>query len=125
MTMHMLNAAQTELNAEIVDVVAEAKGFGGEAWGSTIMAQANEAYQRELMVKMMERGRKYAESKREERWKVGNGDEEEKERRREKQVLRELIGDNLQDTGSTGDEPIMEKMSGREPFETRNESKQR
>jgi translocation protein SEC66 len=124
LTMQMLDAAQTELNSEILDVVAEAKGLGGEVWGSTIMGQANEAYQRELMVTMIERGRKYA-WKREEKWTVGHRNEKEKEGKRQKEVLQELIGDNLQDTGSTGDEPIMEKMNGGEPFETRKEFKQR
>jgi hypothetical protein len=42
LTMQILNAAQMELNTEIQDVVGEAKGLGGEAWGLTIMAHANE-----------------------------------------------------------------------------------
>jgi translocation protein SEC66 len=123
LTMQVLNAAQTELNAEIQDVIAEAKGLGGDGWGSTIMAQANEAHQRELMVKMIEQGRKYA-AKRDEKWKAGDHHEKDKEGRR-KEALRELIGDNSQDTGSTEDELTMEKMSGGEPFETLKESKRR
>jgi translocation protein SEC66 len=124
LTMQVLNAAQTELSAEIQDVVAEAKGLGGDEWGSTIMAQANEAHQRELMVKMIERGSKYA-AKREENWKVGNHNEKDKEDRRQKEALQELIGDNSQDNGPTGDEPTLEKMSWGEPFETRKDYKQR
>jgi translocation protein SEC66 len=124
LTVQMLNAAQTELNAEIQDVVAEAKGLGGEAWGSTIMAHANEAHQRDLMVKNIERGRKYA-SKQEEKWKAGNHYETNKERRLQKEALRELMGDNSGDAGLTEDEPTMEKMSGEEPFETLKENKQR
>lgn len=122
LTMQILNAAQMELNTEIQDVVAEAKGLGGEAWGSTIMAHANEGYQRELIVKKIEQGRKYA-SKQEELSRVGNCNGKDKEGRRQKEVPRELMGDNPHDFELTGDEPTMEKLSGGEPFETLKEYK--
>jgi hypothetical protein len=65
----------------------EVKGLGGEAWGLTIMAHANEGYQRELMVKKIERGWKYA-SKQEEMWRVANCNGKDKEGRWQKEVLR-------------------------------------
>jgi hypothetical protein len=102
----------------------EVKGLGGEAWGLTIMAHANEGYQRELMVKKIERGWKYA-SKQEEMWRVGNCNGKDKEGRQQKEVLRELMGDNPQDSDLTGDEPTMERLSGGESFETLKQYKQR
>jgi translocation protein SEC66 len=60
-TFQQLNAAEGELNMEVQDVVAEAKALGGEDWGKTIMAQANECHQKDLLLKSLERGKVFAE----------------------------------------------------------------
>jgi translocation protein SEC66 len=60
-TFQQLNAAEAELNVEIQDMIAEARALGGEDWGHTILAQANEYHQKNGMLKILERTRKYAE----------------------------------------------------------------
>src|SRR5271169_2595093 len=60
-TFQQLNVAEAELNVEIQDVVAEARALGGDDWGHTILAQANEYHQKNGMLKILERTRKYAE----------------------------------------------------------------
>ena len=60
-TFQQLNAADAELNVEIQDVIAEATALGGGDWGHTILAQANEYYQKNVMLKTLERAHKYAE----------------------------------------------------------------
>ena len=60
-TFQQLNAAEAEMNIEIQDVMAEARALGGDEWGQTILAQANEYHQKNAMLKTLERTRKYAE----------------------------------------------------------------
>jgi translocation protein SEC66 len=60
-TMGILDKAERELIAELDDVVKEAKGLGGEEWGETILAQANEYYLKNTLYNAIERGKRYAE----------------------------------------------------------------
>jgi len=49
------------MNIEIQDVIADARALGGDEWGQTILAQANEYHQKNAMLRTLERTRKYAE----------------------------------------------------------------
>lgn len=60
-TFLQLNAAETELNVEVQDVITEARALGGDDWGHTILAQANEYHQKNAMLRTLERTKKYAE----------------------------------------------------------------
>jgi translocation protein SEC66 len=66
-TFQRILAAEKDLNLEIQDVLAEAMALGGEEWGQSIMAQANEYYQKEVILKTIERSKEYAETERK-RW---------------------------------------------------------
>jgi len=98
-TLKALNTAEQELNAEIQDVMAEARGLGDEEWGRMILPQANEAYQRTVMVEVIEWAKKYAaiQDERAKERKYGKKDSVGKKTRQE--MLQELIRDNLQDAG--------------------------
>jgi len=60
-TFQQLNAAEAEMNIEIQDVIGEARALGGDEWGQTILAQANEYHQKNAMLRTLERTKKYAE----------------------------------------------------------------
>ena len=120
-TFKALIAAEQELNDEIQDVIAEARGLGGEEWGTTIFPQANEGYQRTVMFEAIKRGSKYA-SKQEELAKERNcGKKGTIEKNRSQELLQELFGDNSRDAGEgvPGDishEKETERLSSGEPF---------
>jgi translocation protein SEC66 len=91
-TFQRIVAAEAELNAEIADVMAEARALGGEEWGNSILPQANEFYQKMIVLEAIEKSKALAESERK-RW-----DEEELFRKelRDKQreiALKELAGE--------------------------------
>jgi translocation protein SEC66 len=102
-TFQRIVAAESELNAEIADVMAEAKALGGEEWGSSILPQANESYQKRIVLEAIERSKALAEFERR-RW-----DEEETFRKelRDKQreiALKELAGEEgVKEVGMNGD----------------------
>lgn len=49
------------MNIEIQDVIGEARALGGDEWGQTILAHANEYHQKNAMLRTLERTKKYAE----------------------------------------------------------------
>ena len=49
--LKQLDSAESALEYEIQDVISEATGLGGEQWGKTIFAQANEYYQRKIILR--------------------------------------------------------------------------
>jgi translocation protein SEC66 len=88
-----LVAAEAEMNVEMQDVIAEAKGLGGDDWAQSIVPQANEYYQKSIILKTIEQTQKFGEREKE-NW------EKEKELRKayeEQQreiALRELSEEN-------------------------------
>jgi translocation protein SEC66 len=98
MTFQRIVAAEGELNAEIADVMAEAKALGGEEWGSSILPQANEFYQKKIVLETIERSKTLAVKERK-KW-----DDEETFRKelRDKQreiALKELAGEGVKHVG--------------------------
>jgi translocation protein SEC66 len=65
-TFQQIIAAEADLNAEIADVMAEAKALGGEEWGQNILPQANEYHQKSTILKTIERAKKMAETNKKE-----------------------------------------------------------
>jgi translocation protein SEC66 len=63
-TFQQILAAEVELNAEIADVIAEAKALGGAEWGQNILPHANEYHQKNNLLKTIERCKKLAETER-------------------------------------------------------------
>ena len=95
LTLKALSTAEHELNAEIQDVMAEARGLGDDEWGMMIFPQANEGYQRTTMLEVIERAREYAkmqEERAEEKNFERRGSVEKKND--SQKVLHELVGDN-------------------------------
>ena len=82
-------------------MVAEARALGGEDWGHTILAQANEYHQKNGMLKILERTRTYAEY-------VKTEAEEDDVLRREYQASQRKIA--LQTLGVNGTEEV--KVNG-------------
>ena len=65
-TSQVLTIAETELTAEIADVVMEARTLGGDEWGDSIMLQANEYAQKNTVLKSLEQLRLFHEPGKEE-----------------------------------------------------------
>jgi translocation protein SEC66 len=107
-TFSQIVAAETEMNVEIADVMAEARALGGEDWGQNILPQANEFYQKANILKTVERCKKLAETERK-KW-----DEEqlvrEKLRERQREIaLKELdLEDNTVKTTGMMNGEVME-----------------
>jgi translocation protein SEC66 len=93
-TFQRIVAAEADMNAEIADVVAEAKALGGEEWGQTILPQANEYYQKLAVLKTIDRTKQLAERERK-KW-----DEEQALRKRYQEELRAMALKDL--TGEDG-----------------------
>ena len=110
-TLEQLNAAEAELNAEIQDVIAEARALGGEEWGHTILAQANEYHQKNAMLKTLERTRKYAE------YVKATVDEDEGLRKEYQENQRKIA---LQTLGVNGEEDVKVNEDTTGDNETRN-----
>jgi translocation protein SEC66 len=110
-TFQALNAAEQELNLELQDVVAEARALGGDEWGQTILAQANEAHQRVLQGQIVERARKYAK-RREVRWKEMEVVKTEMAEKQRELALKELTGENKSEKGNVNSVIKEEKVNG-------------
>lgn len=122
-TFQALNVAEQELNAELQDVVAEARALGGDEWGQTILAQANEAHQRVLQGQMIERARVYAK-RREVRWKEMEVVKAEMAEKQRELALKELTGENKSDQGNVNS-VIRDKVNGVEASPTPTKSKKK
>jgi translocation protein SEC66 len=110
-TFQALNAAEQELNLELQDVVAEARALGGDEWGQTILAQANEAHQRVLQGQIVERAREYAK-RREVRWKEMEVVKTEMAEKQRELALKELTGENKSEKGNVNSVIKEEKVNG-------------
>jgi hypothetical protein len=53
-TFQLLTVAETELAAEIADIVMAARTLGGDEWGDSIMLQANEYAQKNTVLRSLE-----------------------------------------------------------------------
>jgi hypothetical protein len=65
-TLQLLTIAETELTAEIADIVMEARTLGGDEWGDYIMLQANEYAQKNTVLRSLEELRLFHEPDKEE-----------------------------------------------------------
>lgn len=61
-TFQQLNAAEAEMNVEIQDVVNEARALGGDEWAQSILAQANEYFQKNMIHKAIKRAQLNADN---------------------------------------------------------------
>jgi translocation protein SEC66 len=102
-TFQQLNAAETETNMECQDVVNEARALGGAEWGETILAQANEAYQKAQFLKIMDKSKKYGEEHGKKYEETKTILKEEKDKQREL-ALKELTEETSLTNGDVKDE---------------------
>jgi translocation protein SEC66 len=94
-TYQQICTAEAEMNAEIVDVINEARAMGGEEWATNILGQANEYHQKSIVLKAVERSKLFAENERK-KW-----DEEQQLRKELQDRQREIALKEL--TGANGD----------------------
>jgi translocation protein SEC66 len=99
-TFQRIENAEKELNAEIQDVVAEAGALGGEEWMKSILAQANECYQKEVVVSVVEKAKKMAEEERR-RWDEHMERKKVIEEKRREIALKELGGEGTEEGTTT------------------------
>jgi translocation protein SEC66 len=100
-TFQQIIAAEADLNAEIADVMAEAKALGGEEWGQNILPQANEYHQKSTILKTIERAKKMAETNKKE-WVEEQGLRKEYADKQREVALKELAGvENVKSNGAT------------------------
>ena len=88
-TWRQLNAAEAELNMELQDVTSEARALGGDEWGQTILAQANEYHQKIQFLKIMESKKKFGEEERK-KWDKELQERKEAQDRQREIALKEL-----------------------------------
>lgn len=91
-TWQQLNAAEMELNMELQDVVMEARAMGGDEWAQTIIAQANEYYQKAQFLKIIERSKGLAEEERK-KWDETLKHRKQQQDRQREIALKELTGE--------------------------------
>ena len=91
-TFQQIAHSEMELNLEIQDVTAEAKALGGTDWGETIFAQANELYQKNLILEIIERSKSYGEQERK-KWDEEQLLRKEYQDRKREIALKELEGE--------------------------------
>ena len=94
-TYQQIVAAETELNGEIADVMAEARALGGDEWGQTILPQANEYYQKTVILKSFERSRLLAEAEKK-RWAEDQALRKVLQDEQREIALKELMGEKTQ-----------------------------
>jgi translocation protein SEC66 len=99
-TFQQINAAEAEMNVECQDVISEARALGGAEWGETILAQANEAYQKQVILKSIEKAERYAEEKRS-KWDENQLILKEEQDRQREIALKELTGEDGNVSGQT------------------------
>jgi len=114
-TFQQIVAAETELNAEIADVMAEARALGGDEWGQTILPQANEYYQKTIILRTIERSRQFAETEKK-KWEEDEALRKVLQDEQREIALKELMGEKTE-TGSglgtpTGDMKAVTKAEG-------------
>jgi translocation protein SEC66 len=83
--------AEEEMSLEMKDVIAEAKGLEGDEWGKTIIAQANEYYQKGIVLKTLQHVKEFEEREKE-IWEKENALQKRHEQLR-KTPLNELCGE--------------------------------
>jgi len=88
-TFQQILAAEAELNLEIQDVVNEARALGGDEWGQAIMQQANEYYQKSIILKAVEKSTEMAKRERE-KWEKEKAYRKEEQDRQRELALKEL-----------------------------------
>ena len=94
-TFQQINAAEAEMNLEIQDVMAEARALGGDEWAASILAQANEYHQKNLILKTIERSKAYGESERK-KWNEEQSLRKEYQNKQREIALKELTGEEEQ-----------------------------
>jgi translocation protein SEC66 len=106
-TFQQLNAAEAEMNLEIQDVIAEARALGGDDWAASILAQANEYHQKNLILKTIERSKACAENERK-KWNEEQSLRKEYQDKQREIALKELIGEDgqVKTSGITNGEVI-------------------
>lgn len=100
-TFQQITNAEAEMNLEIQDVMAEARALGGDDWARDILAQANECYQKNLLLKSLEKFKTLAETEKK-KW-----EETQRLRNEFKNVQRELALKEL----SEGDDKTGSKLT--------------
>jgi translocation protein SEC66 len=110
-TFQQILDAEAILNAEIEDVMAEAKALGGEEWEQTIMSQANEYHQKNTVLETIDRAKKIAETERK-TWDEKESSRKEDMDKPHETVLKELAGDDSVGTFgiSNGDVVLARKI---------------
>jgi translocation protein SEC66 len=105
-TFQQILAAETVLNAEIEDVMAEAKALGGEEWGQTIMSQANEYHQKNTVLEAIDRAKKIEETERK-TWDEKESSRKEYMDKPREIVLKDLAGDDSVGTFGTSNGDVV------------------
>ena len=93
-TFQQILAAEQELNAEIMDVMNEARALGGEEWGQSIMAHANEYHQKTTILKTLEKSSSMAKKERE-IWEAELAFRKEEAERQRELAIKELTEDGV------------------------------
>ena len=91
-TYQQIVAAETDLNTEIADVMAEARALGGDEWGQTILQQANEYYQKTVILKTIERSKAFAEEEKK-KWEEDEAVRKVLQDEQREIALKELMGE--------------------------------
>jgi translocation protein SEC66 len=88
-TFQQIVAAEADLNVEIQDVMNEARALGGDEWGGNILPQANEYYQKTMILKTIEKSSELARREKE-RWEEEKTFRKAEQDRRREEALKEL-----------------------------------
>jgi translocation protein SEC66 len=110
-TYQQIVAAETDLNAEIADVMAEARALGGDEWGQTILQQANEYYQKTVILKTIERSKTFAEEEKK-KWEEDEALRKVLQDEQRESALKELMGEETKISSGVqnGDAKLATKM---------------
>lgn len=100
-TFQQIILAEAEMNAEIQDVISEARALGGDEWASNILGQANEYHQKNVILKSIERSKLYAENERK-KWDEEQQLRKELQDRQREIALRELTATTNGGVSSSG-----------------------
>ena len=115
-TWQQLLNAETEMQAEMQDVIAEAKGLGGEEWAKNIVPQANEYYQKNLVLDTLAKTERLAEIEKVE-WEKELEFRKAYEEKQRAIALQELVENNgnvVSVNGDAGSEGMLNSAGGPE-----------